>query len=406
VLAAIAFATGQVDVVPFTVALGACLGLILYQQVFGGAGTTAKSTPIKDLVSKAGSVMGIGGTKVDVDDMKVGGSGSAKIMDGVTVAEEVIRAKHVINCAGSASDRIAGMIGDTSFKIKPRLGDYLLMNRNQGHLAKQTLFPCPDPVLGKGVLVQTTLWGNLILGPTARDMHKPEARDMTGGDVQHYILSKCQDLVPSFDAAETIHAFCGARAKSDRGDWIIENSAVDGKMIHVAGIDSPGLAGSPAIALEVVRLLEESGCILLKDPMFNPQRAPIITPKPGGMRGLKLGPVGKNDSNGLDEAQMAANVICKCEKVTELEVVRAVRRSLPIDSTQAIRKRTRAGMGHCQGDPDNYNCEARVKAIIARETGMPISHVGGRPWPATSTLSQRWPDETEKKELQERMKKK
>jgi glycerol-3-phosphate dehydrogenase len=196
------------------------------------------------------------------------------------------------------------------------------------------------------------LWANLILGPTARDMHQSDARDMTAADIQHYILSKCRELVPSFDPSETIHAFCGARAKSDRGDWIIENSAVDGRMIHVAGIDSPGLAGSPAIAMEVVRLLEESGCVLKKNPKFNPQRAAIITPK-NGMRGLKLGPVGKNDSDGINEEQMAQNVICKCEKVTELEVVRAIRRSLPIDSTQAIRKRTRAGMGHCQGESSN-----------------------------------------------------
>lgn len=409
ILSVIAFSSGQVSMNYLPIAIGVTLGMFLYQIIFGGLqgsrpAHVKKSTPLKDLVAKAaGSIMGTGGIPVDVEDMKIGGSGSPKIVHGVTVGEETIRAKYVLNCAGSASDQIANMIGDTSFTIKPRLGDYLLLNRNQGHLAKHTLFPCPDPVLGKGVLVQTTLWANLILGPTARDMHKPEARDMTTADIQHYILSKCRELVPSFDPSETIHAFCGARAKSDRGDWIIENSAVDGRMIHVAGIDSPGLAGSPAIALEVVRLLEESGCVLKKNPNFNPQRAPIITPKPAGMRGLKLGPVGKNDSDGVNEEQMAQNVICKCEKVTEAEVVRAIRRSLPIDSTQAIRKRTRAGMGHCQGDPDNYNCEARVKAIIARETGMPIEQVGGRPWPATSTLSQRWPDEAEKKELKERM---
>jgi hypothetical protein len=106
--------------------------------------------------------------------------------------------------------------------------------------------------------------------------------------------------------------------------------------------------------------------------------------------------------DGSNTSQMAANVICKCEKVTELEVVRAMRRSLPIDSSQGIRKRTRAGMGHCQGDPDNYNCEARVRAIIARENGVPIEQVGGRPWPATSTLSQRWIDDKEKHGLEER----
>ena len=233
-------------------------------------------------------------------------------------------------------------------------------------------------------------------------MHKSEARDMSPAAVQEYILSKCKQLVPSFDAKETIHAFCGARAKSDRGDWIIGPSPKNKNMIHVAGIDSPGLAGSPAIAVDVVKMLQQAGLQTKPNPHFNPNRAPIITPK-SGMKGLKMGPVGKYDSDGKDEAQMAQNVICKCEKVTELEVVRAMRRSLPIDSSQGIRKRTRAGMGHCQGDPDNYNCEARVRAIIARENGVPVDHVGGRPWPATSTLSQRWIGEEEKKQLEERM---
>lgn len=250
--------------------------------------------------------------------------------------------------------------------------------------------------------MQTTLWGNLILGPTARDVYKPEARDMSTAAVQEYILSKCKNLVSCFDAKETFHAFCGARAKSDRGDWIIEASTQNPKFIHVAGIDSPGLAGSPSIAMKVFQLLNKAGFTPEKDPNFVKDRAPIITPK-DGMKNLKMGPVGKFDSDGSNMEQMAKNVICKCEKVTELEVVRALRRSLPIDSSQAIRKRTRAGMGHCQGDVDNYNCEGRVRAIIARETGVPISHVGGRPWPATSTLSQRWIDDHEKEALVGRM---
>jgi glycerol-3-phosphate dehydrogenase len=264
----------------------------------------------------------------------------------------------------------------------------------QGHLAKHTIFPCPDPVLGKGVLVQTTLWNNLILGPTARDMHKAETSSMSPEQIQKYILSKSKQLVPEFDAHMTIHTFCGARAKSDRGDWIIEPSRVNPRMIHVAGIDSPGLAGSPAIAVEVVTLLKSGGLTMPPNPKFNPKRAPIIIPK-NGMKGLKMGPVGKNDSDGKDEAQMAVNVVCKCERVTELEVVRALRRSLPIDSTQGIRKRTRAGMGSCQAKVDNYNCEARVRAIIARELHVPIQQIGGRPWPATSILKSRWPDDNE-----------
>ena len=171
--------------------------------------------------------------------------------------------------------------------------------------------------------------------------------------------------------------FCGARSKSSRGDWIIEPSSKDANFIHVAGIDSPGLAGSPAISLYVVELMQQAGLKMPPNINFNPNRAPIITPKVG-LRGLKMGPPGKNDSDGKDEATMAKNVICKCEKVTELEVVRALRRSLPIDSTQGIRKRTRAGMGHCQGDAENYDCECRVRAIISRENGVSPEEVGGK----------------------------
>lgn len=249
------------------------------------------------------------------------------------------------------------------------------------------------------------------MGPTARDMHKTEARDMSNASVQEYILQHCKNLVPKFDPKEIFHAFAGSRAKSDRGDWIIEISKTCPNMIHIAGIDSPGLAGSPAIAVEAVRLLQQAGLKdLPKNTNFQPSRAPIITPK-NGMKGLKMGPIGKNDVGEITknvnetdlEKQMAANVVCKCEKVTELEVVRAMRRSLPIDSSQGMRKRTRAGMGHCQGDPENYGCESRVRAIIARENGVAIGEVGGRPWPATSTLSRRWIDDKEKEELAHRM---
>jgi L-2-hydroxyglutarate oxidase LhgO len=385
------------------VVVGASTLMILRYFLTTQSYSIPRTTPLDKLVKQAGPPEGKEyGTKVLTKDMLVGGSGSAKIVHGETVDTETIKAKYVINCAGGASDAVARMIGDDSFTIKPRIGDYLLLNRNQGYLAKHTLFPCPDPVLGKGVLVQTTLWGNLILGPTARDMYLPEARDMTPAAIQEFILSKCKHLVPSFDPKDTIHAFCGARAKSSRGDWIIEPSSKNCRFLHVAGIDSPGLAGSPAIALEVVRMLQEAGCDTPKNPAFRPNRAPIITPK-NGMKGLKMGPVGKNDSDGVDMQTMASNVVCKCEKVTELEVVRAMRRSLPIDSSQGIRKRTRAGMGHCQGDPLNYCCEGRVRAIIARENGVRVDQVGGRPWPATSTLSQRWIDDKEKEDLKSRM---
>jgi glycerol-3-phosphate dehydrogenase len=170
---------------------------------------------------------------------------------------------------------------------------------------------------------------------------------------------------------------------------------------QVAGIDSPGLAGSPAIALEVVRLLSAAGFSAGSNPTFNPNRAPIITPKPRvavkGSAALKI--KAEYDPKALVGVDPALNVVCKCEKVTEAEILTALHRSLPVDTTQAIRKRTRAGMGHCQGDRGNYDCECRVADIIARELHLPAEAVGRRPWPATSSLPQRWLSDEQKAEL-------
>lgn len=178
--------------------------LVLFLPGGGGKGRRGSSV-LKDIIAKCPPPVGTGDDgKVSLKDMFQGGSGSKTVQHGVTVGLEKVKAKYVINCAGSYSDQIARMIGDDSFYIKPRLGDYILLNRNQGHLAHSTIFPCPDPVLGKGVLVQQTLWGNLILGPTARDMHNAETRDMSNESIQEYILSKCKQLCPYFDAKEAI----------------------------------------------------------------------------------------------------------------------------------------------------------------------------------------------------------
>jgi L-2-hydroxyglutarate oxidase LhgO len=305
------------------------------------------------------------------------------------------RARFVVNCAGLFADKVAAMADDHSFKIKPRLGDYLLLHKNQGHLARHTLFPCPDPKLGKGVLVQTTLWGNLILGPTARDTYDDKALKMSDKEVFEYILRKCRELVPALDAGEVIHSFCGARAKSDRGDWIIEQSAHVPGLFHAAGIDSPGLAGSPAIALEIVRLLKEAGLECVPEPNFDPVRRPLVVPKNGWKtrdgKNIKVWKEGQKPG----DVPADQNVLCKCEKVTELEITNALRSSLVVDNTQAVRRRTRAGMGHCQAG-EHPHCEQRVAELIAREKKIQLANVGRRPWPATSLLPQRWLSDEQK----------
>ena len=198
--------------------------------------------------------------------------------------------------------------------------------------------------------------------------------------------------MPSFDAGAVIHSFSGQRAKSSRGDWIIERCATAPDLVHAAGIDSPGLAGSPAIALEVVSLLKAAGLPLAPNAAFNPNRRPIIVPKEHSLlTAARVEPSGSVSRTKIkvDGATPGTNIICKCEKVLESEIVDAIHRSLPCESTQAVRKRTRAGMGHCQAE----FCEERVKAVIARECHVPVDAVPGRPWPATSILPQRWLDE-------------
>jgi len=216
----------------------------------------------------------------------------------------------------------------------------------------------------------------------------PDVRNEKTDNILGFILSKCRLLVPNIDASEVIHTFAGIRAKNTTGDWMIGPIDNVPGFINAASIDSPGIAASPAIAKDVARMLGIAGApVKESNPTFNAIRAPHVVPKKG-FKGLKLPKPGPNMMT--EEPDPEKNIICKCEKVTEAEVIDVIHRSLPIDSTQAIRKRVRAGMGHCQGDRQNYDCETRVAMIIARETGLSLEEVGRRPWPGSSLMPKRF----------------
>lgn len=310
--------------------------------------------------------------------------------------DEIIKTNYIVNAAGCNADKIAKLLGDDFFNIKPRRGDYILFNKKEGKKINHTIFPVPHPYFGKGVLVQNTLWGNLIIGPTSRDLLRFNKKKgewennikeygRTNVEILSELLFKARRVIPNLDTKKIIHTFSGDRAKSTCNDWIIKTSSNTLKIIHVAGIDSPGIAASPAIALEIISLLKKAKAPILDlYASFNPYRAPIIVPKLTNLSGLKSLKIGENGKYRNPEQ----NVVCKCENVTESEIIDACHRSLPIDSTQSIRKRTRAGMGHCQASPDNYNCETRIKDIIQRETGQ--KNIGKRQWPGSSLLSHRW----------------
>lgn len=271
--------------------------------------------------------------------------------------------RFLINCAGLHSAEIAAMVGANNFVIKPRKGEYIILDKNQGHLARHVLFPLPSPTLGKGILVSPTLWGNLLLGPTARsngDGNGDEKRRMyTNTQVLHHILDRARRSVPSIDATHVIASFAGMRAKTDREDFIVEQSLVAG-FVNVAGIDSPGLTSSPAVALRVIEILRDECKLKLKAKLnFNGKRRAIIVKKPFPWDGS------------LNHTDPTKKVICRCEKVTEAEIVDCMRRGIPVLTTDAVKRRTRAGMGPCQGG----FCRPRVTAVIAKEAGLPASMI-------------------------------
>jgi glycerol-3-phosphate dehydrogenase len=266
------------------------------------------------------------------------------------------KSHYVINCAGAYSDKIARMVGIDDFKIIPRRGEYILLNKNQGYLANTVLFQAPSDQ-GKGILVTRTVHGNLMLGPNAQEIQDPAA---VGTDLENlkYIATTARKTINKFDLKQTLRTFSGIRATADRHDFIIEESEVT-NFINVAGIESPGLTSSPAIAVYVKDIIARLQGSLEKNKTFDPYRKAIIVKKD------------KDFDGAIDHEAPEKNIVCRCETVTEAEIVDAIHREIPIDSLDAIKRRTRAGMGPCQG----HFCGPRVKKIIAREENLELSDV-------------------------------
>ncbi|APQ73275.1 FAD/NAD(P)-binding oxidoreductase [Clostridium botulinum] len=277
-----------------------------------------------------------------------------------------IKSKYIVNAAGLYSDKIANMLKMDDFKILPRRGQYVLSTKDQGYLVNKVIFQVPTEK-GKGILVTTTYHGNFMIGPDAQEVVDKED---IGTDIEsiEYIIKTARKSISDFDVRKSLTTFAGIRAISSTGDFVIGETKVKG-FINAAGIDSPGLTSSPAIAEKIVGILKEAGLQLIKNEKFNPYRKPIIIKKDKSFDGK------------IDDEDPTKNIICRCEKVTESEIIDAMKRGIPVKSTDAIKRRTRAGMGFCQG---NF-CRPRVKAIIAREMGISVEKVtvrgkeGGEP---------------------------
>ncbi len=274
--------------------------------------------------------------------------------DGKTVS-----AKVVINCAGMYSDKVASLIGDNSFKINARKGEYILLDKSNFSL-ERTVFSCPTKA-GKGIVVTKTVDGNALLGPTSVEI--PDKADKTTtADGLNEVSVKASAMVKGLPFGNTISSFAGLRAYSDRHDFIIENSKVDKNFISVAGIESPGLTASPAIAKFVVGELVSSLIDLKPKANFNPIRKAEYFFK-------NLSIQEKNEIIKKDPSY--GKIICRCEQITLGEILTAIRENPKAKTVDAVKKRTRAGMGRCQGG----FCQPTIAKIIADELGIDITEV-------------------------------
>lgn len=264
------------------------------------------------------------------------------------------KARYVVNAAGVYADEVHNMIAKEKFSIRPRTGEYIVFDKSQGRLFNSTIFPCPSK-MGKGILVSPTVHGNLFIGPNAVDIDDKENKSTTQLGLDE--IKKAANITTSkINYRESIRNFAGLRAISSTGDFIIEENDDEKGFIDVAGIKSPGLTCAPAIAEDVVKILKEAGLDLERKTNFISRRKQI--------RFMDLSVDERNEL--IKENPQYGNIVCRCESITEGEIVDAINRSFGQISIDGVKRRCRPGMGRCQGG----FCSPKVLDIIAREKNI------------------------------------
>ena len=277
-----------------------------------------------------------------------------------SVKGETVEGKTVVNCSGLSGSRIAWLAGDEdTVHIGGRKGEYILLDRESGDFVSHTLFFTPTKV-GKGILVTPTVDGNIMLGPTAVEVMRGETQTTQEG--LFTVVAKAKEMCKNVPLYNAITSFAGVRAYSERHDFIIEASSSVKGLINCSGIESPGLTSAPAIAKYVVENLVSKFLELEKNESFNGRSSPDYF-----FKNLTA-----EEKNALIQKDPAyGKIVCRCEKITEGEIVRAIRENPPAKNVDAIKRRTRAGMGRCQGG----FCQPHVAEILARELNIPFEQV-------------------------------
>lgn len=271
-----------------------------------------------------------------------------------------IDSKYVINCAGVYADKINSMVSKDTFVITPRKGQYFVLDKSIGEFVNTVVFQCPSSV-GKGILITPTIHGNLLIGPDAEDIEDKDDTATTAENLK-YIKEVARMSASTVPVNKVITTYSGLRAEVSTGDFII-GEAKDAKgFINVAGIKSPGLSSSPAIAEYVVGIMKELEGGLKEKDNFNPRRRKVI-------RFHKLNSIEKAEL--IKKEPSFGRIICRCESITEGEIIDIIRRNAGATTVDGVKRRARPGTGRCQGG----FCGPRVVEILARELNKDINDI-------------------------------
>lgn len=279
---------------------------------------------------------------------------------GVETSKGVIAAKYVVNAAGIYADEIAKLAGDDTFTITPRKGEYILFDKTAcNSLVYGVVFPCPTKK-SKGILVCTTTHGNTFIGPNANEQESKEDLAVTTNGMNE-IMASARKLIPNLPMGAAITEFAGLRAVSSTGDFILGPSDKVENLYNAAGMQSPGLTAAPAvgelIAKEIARVSGAAAKTDFKAALPKKKSFVRMTPYEQAAK--------------IAEDKLYGRVICRCETVTEGEIVEAIKSPVGARTVDGVKRRTRAGMGRCQGG----FCGPRVTQILARELGISIPEV-------------------------------
>lgn len=268
------------------------------------------------------------------------------------------KAKTVVNAAGVYADHVTSFLHSPEYHIRPRKGEYYVLSKPSQPIVNHIIYPVPSQK-GKGVLVVPTIHGNVLLGPNSEFCDDKEATNTTK-DLD-YVKQEVGKTVKDIPVSTMIRNFAGLRPTGDTGDFVIKEDEEYKGFIHVACIESPGLTSAPAISQYIIHELLQDQFTFQKKESYQKRKTPIIMNKLSIEQQNEL--IKKNPAYG--------RMICRCEKISEGEIIDVIHRPVGATTVDGVKKRCRPGMGGCQGG----FCENEVVKILARELGKNIEDI-------------------------------